>query len=127
MERWPKKIYKEMNRHRKEFSEVYTFGKKDDFVTDTFHENVTSTVFDMYIVEKIKEFLRQTFLDVPVQNLFYRTDSAITIMTSKRRNGLKPSTYGRTVVKHKPMEKSFRKMFNGLQGMEIIPENVLKT
>ena len=81
----------------------------------------------MYIVETIKELLRQICLEVPVQNLFYRTDSAITIITSKRRNGLKPSTYGKTVVKHKPMKKSFRKMLNGLQGMELIPENVLKT
>ena len=36
MERWPKKIYKEITSTEKNLRGIY-FWKKDDFLTDTFH------------------------------------------------------------------------------------------
>ena len=83
---------------QKRILEVFSLEKKFQPVIDVLHEIGILTVFDVYILEPIKKFLKQTSLAALIQKLSFRINPSTASIARKRWKGLKPSTYSRTVV-----------------------------
>ena len=108
-----------------EFLEPF-FRRKFDSLNIIWYEHKIQTVFEMYISELIKEMFKQIKLESPVQFFtpYICKDSHLPTRGSSRNTI--PSKYYRTVVKRKCLENSFRKIYNYLVNLDLIPQNVLK-
>ena len=85
--------------------------------------NETLTVFELYIVEIFTEFLRQIYI-LSTSSIFLQNWSGIIPRTGIRWEGLNLSTYSRSLLKRKSMEKYLRKAFDWLHGIELIPKKI---
>ena len=79
-----------------------------------------------YISEWIKEMFKQIRLESPVQFFtpYACKESHLPTRGSSRNNIF--SKFYRTVVKRKCLENSFRKIYNYLLNLDLIPQNLLK-
>ena len=102
------------------------FRRKFDSLNNIWYEHKIQTVFEMYISELIKEMFKQIRLESPVQFFtpYACKESHLPTRGSSRNNS--PSKYYRTVVKRKCLENSFRKIYNYLLNLDLIPQNLLK-
>ena len=109
-----------------EFLEPFFSWRKFDSLNNIWYEHKIQTVFEMYISEFIKEMFKQVRLESPVQFFTPYTckESHLPTRGSSRNNI--PSKDYRTVVKRKCLENSFRKFYNYLLNLDLIPQNVLK-
>ena len=96
--------------------------------TDSLSEFVTKagivTVFELFLVDLIKELFKQIRLESPSQLLDLGNIPEKIHATMFRRKQLLPSIYCRTTLKRKSLTNSLRIAHNWLMELNIIPLNL---
>ena len=98
--------------------------------TDSLNEIFTTeteavlTVFELFLVELIKELFKQIRLESPSQLLKLGNKPENIHVTRFRRNQLLPSLYSRTTLKRKSLTNSVRIAHNWFMELKLIPMNL---
>ena len=82
------------------------------------------TVFELFLVELIKELFKQIKLESPSQLLDLGNTPENIDATRFRRKQLLPSIYCRTTLNRKSLTNSLRVAHNWLMGLKLIPMNL---
>ena len=101
------------------------FKKKYDSISNILRRNGVLTVFELYIVEVMKELFRQLQSKSPnllLSNIEATTNDKIE-RRSKQKN-LLPLTWSRTIVKQKCLTNVLIKCHNWLKQFNLLPEDL---
>ena len=100
------------------------FKKKFDSLHDLLRRNEILTVFELFVLENIKEFFRQLRTEAPKS--FIVLDDVGTYTTRWNMKKLMPSQYSRTVLKRRSLESLLRLTYNWLMETDLIPTDFRK-
>ena len=115
-----------MKKRNEEFYELFFFKKKFDSSRDLFRTNKILTVFELFILENIKELFRQLRLEAPKSFIVLDANDVRTYTTRWNMKKLIPAQYNRTVLKRRSLENFLRLTYNWLMEAELIPKEVRK-
>ena len=118
-------LMKNENAQRRILRAIF-FRQNFDSLDNIWYEHKIQTVFEMYISELIKGMFKQIRLESPVLFFTPHTYKESHLPTRGSSRKKIPSNYYRTVVKRKCLENSFRKIYNYLLNLDLIPQNLLK-
>ena len=99
------------------------FKKKMDCITDVLREKGILTVYEFYFAELLKKLFRQLQSEAPNTYLPVTLNSNSTD-TGGKTKGLLPPIYSRTLTKKKALANVFRKTFNWLTELKLLPTNL---
>ena len=102
------------------------FKKIFDSLRDLFRTNKILTVFELFILENIKELFRQLRLEAPKSFIVLDANDVRTYTTRWNMKKLIPAQYNRTVLKRRSLENFLRLTYNWLMEAELIPKDVRK-
>ena len=102
------------------------FKKKFDSLRDLFRTNKILTVFELFILENIKELFRQLRLEAPKSFIVLDANDVRKYTTRWNMKKLIPAQYNRTVLKRRSLENFLRLTYNWLKEAELIPKDVRK-
>ena len=100
------------------------FMQRTDSLSEIFTKEGVLTVFELFLVELIKELFKQIRLESPSQLLNLGSMPENIHLTRFRRKQLLPSIYCRTTLKRKSLTNSLRIAHNWLMELKLIPMNL---
>ena len=96
------------------------FKKKFDFLHDLLRTNKILTVFELFVLENIKELFR------PKSFIVLDANDVGTYTTRWNMKKWMPAQYSRTVLKRRSLENLLRLTYNWLMEAELIPTYLRK-
>ena len=100
------------------------FRKNFETLSDILEVNNLYTVFELYIVEVLKELFKELRGESPMRLLQPNEPSEQCIRTRRASKGLFRPTYNRTVASRKSLSSSLKKSYNWLTEMNLLPSNL---
>ena len=98
------------------------FKRKYDSLVNVLQQNKILSVFELYLVELIKELLRQFQKKSPTNFLpQLETNGSRSITTRYQRNHFLPLARGRTLIKRKCLQNALCKNYNWLSHFNLLP------
>ena len=89
-------------------------------------ESKIVTCLELYIIENMKELLKQLRCEAPTQNIDVLENDSSQYATRWNSKQLFMSKYNWTIVKKKSLENSLRKAHNWLKYMNLSPKNLTR-
>ena len=102
------------------------FKKKFDSLHDLLRTNKILTVFELFVLENIKELFRQLRSEAPESFIVLDANDVGTYTTRWNMKKLMPAQYSRTVLKRRSLENLLRLTYNWLMEAELIPTYLRK-
>ena len=108
------------------FAKSIFFEKKFDSVHDLLRTKEILTVFELFVLENIKELFRQLRSEAPKSFIVLDAIDVGTYTTRWNMKKLMLTQYSRTVLKRRSLEKLLRLTYNWLMEAELIPTDLRK-
>ena len=101
------------------------FKKKYDSLENILGQNKIFTVFELYLVELVKELFRQLQSQSPTNFLPEMNSIAVKKhVTRSKMKGFLPIIRGRTLMKRKCLQNALCKSYNWLTQLNLLPTNI---
>ena len=114
-----------MKKPNDEFYEPF-FKKKFDSLHDLLRTNEILTVFELFVLENIKELFRQLKSEAPKSFIVLDANDVGTYTTRWNMKKLMPAQYSWTVLSRRSLENLLRLTNNWLMETELIPTGLRK-
>ena len=102
------------------------FKKKVDSLHDLLKTNEILTVFELFVLENIKELFKQLRSEAPKLLIGLDANDVGTYTTRWNMKKLMPAQYSWTVLKRRSLENLLRLTYNWLMEADVIPTDLRK-